>query len=60
VFIVAHARGQGLGKLLVETLLAHPDLRAVERWLLGTHDAHELYTRFGFVRAEAGRYMVRR
>jgi nitroimidazol reductase NimA-like FMN-containing flavoprotein (pyridoxamine 5'-phosphate oxidase superfamily)/GNAT superfamily N-acetyltransferase len=60
VFIVAHARGQGLGKLLVEAVLAHPDLCAVERWLLGTHDAHELYTRFGFVRAEAGRYMVRR
>lgn len=60
VFITAHARGQGLGKLLVETMLAHPDLCSIERWLLGTHDAHELYTRFGFVRAEPGRYMVRR
>jgi nitroimidazol reductase NimA-like FMN-containing flavoprotein (pyridoxamine 5'-phosphate oxidase superfamily) len=60
VFITAHARGEGLGKLLVETMLAHPDLCSIERWLLGTHDAHELYTRFGFVRAEPGRYMVRR
>lgn len=60
VFVVAHARGQGLGKQLVQAVLEHPDLRAIERWVLGTHDAHELYTRFGFVRAEAGRYMVRR
>jgi nitroimidazol reductase NimA-like FMN-containing flavoprotein (pyridoxamine 5'-phosphate oxidase superfamily) len=60
VFITAQARGQGLGKLLVETVLAHPDLCSIERWLLGTHDAHALYTRFGFVRAEPGRYMVRR
>lgn len=60
VFITAQARGQGLGKRLVETVLAHPDLRSIERWLLGTHDAHELYTRFGFTRAESGRYMVRR
>jgi uncharacterized protein len=60
VFIKSSARGQGLGKLLIGAVLTHPDLRAIERWLLGTHDAHDLYTRFGFVRAEAGKYMVRR
>jgi nitroimidazol reductase NimA-like FMN-containing flavoprotein (pyridoxamine 5'-phosphate oxidase superfamily)/GNAT superfamily N-acetyltransferase len=60
VFVAPSARGQGLGKLLVDAVLTHPDLRSVERWVLGTHDAHELYARYGFVRAEAGRYMVRR
>lgn len=60
VFVVPPVRGQGLGKLLVETVLEHPDLRAMQRWLLGTADAHALYGRFGFVPAEPNRYMVRR
>jgi len=28
--------------------------------MLGTADAHGLYERFGFARADAGRYMVRK
>jgi nitroimidazol reductase NimA-like FMN-containing flavoprotein (pyridoxamine 5'-phosphate oxidase superfamily)/GNAT superfamily N-acetyltransferase len=60
VFVTERARGLGLGKWLVECVLAHPALQGVERWLLGTADAHSLYTRFGFVPAENGRYMVRR
>jgi uncharacterized protein len=59
VFVVAEARGQGLSKLLVAEILAHPALARVERWLLGTRDAHTLYARFGFVEVPAGRYMVR-
>jgi GNAT superfamily N-acetyltransferase len=59
VFVVEGARGQGLGKWLVECVLEHPALARVPRWLLGTADGHGLYERFGFVRAEAGRYMVR-
>jgi GNAT superfamily N-acetyltransferase len=60
VFVVAGERGAGLGKWLVARILEHPDLVRVERWLLGTADAHDLYERFGFVRAPADRYMVRR
>jgi nitroimidazol reductase NimA-like FMN-containing flavoprotein (pyridoxamine 5'-phosphate oxidase superfamily)/GNAT superfamily N-acetyltransferase len=60
VFVVEAERGRGLGKLLVEQILAHPDLSAVERWLLGTADAHALYARFGFVPMPQGRYMLRR
>jgi nitroimidazol reductase NimA-like FMN-containing flavoprotein (pyridoxamine 5'-phosphate oxidase superfamily)/GNAT superfamily N-acetyltransferase len=60
VFIVSSARSEGLGKRLVEAVLTHPDLRAVERWILATNDAHGLYERFGFARAESGRYMVRK
>lgn len=59
VFIVADARGQGLGKQLVAAVLEHPELRAVERFLLGTADAHGLYARYGFEPTAPGRYMVR-
>jgi GNAT superfamily N-acetyltransferase len=48
VFILDAARGQGLGKWLVEVILAHPELQGFRRWVLATKDAHELYSRFGF------------
>ena len=48
VFIRPEARGLGLGKALVETILAHPELRTVTHWTLSTRDAHGLYERFGF------------
>jgi GNAT superfamily N-acetyltransferase len=48
VFIVEAERGKGLGKFLVETILAHPELQGLRRWLLGTRDAQDLYRRCGF------------
>ncbi len=48
VYVEAMYRGQGLSKLLMKALLSHPDLQQVQRWLLGTRDAHGLYSRFGF------------
>jgi hypothetical protein len=33
---------------LVETVLAHPDLQGLRRWILATRDAQELYRRIGF------------
>ena len=48
VFIVKERRGEGLGKWLMEVILAHPDLQGFRRWTLATKDAHELYRRFGF------------
>ncbi len=48
VFIHEDYRGRGLGKWLVETVLSHPDVKNVRRWMLATSDAHELYARFGF------------
>ena len=48
VFVFADRRGRGLGKRLVEFVLAHPDLQRVRRFMLATRDAHELYSRFGF------------
>jgi N-acetylglutamate synthase-like GNAT family acetyltransferase len=48
VFILDAWRGRGLGKRLVATILAHPELQGVRRWSLATNDAHELYQGFGF------------
>ena len=48
VFIIEQHRGRGLGKWLVETVLAHPELDGLRRWVLVTRDAHDLYRQSGF------------
>lgn len=48
VFILEEFRGQGLGKWLIETIIAHPHLQGFRRWVLATKDAHSLYSPFGF------------
>jgi len=48
VFIHEDYRGQGLGKWLMETVLAHPDLQNLRRFALATQDAHGLYAQYGF------------
>lgn len=48
VFVIPDERGKGLGRWLVESMLAHPELQGLRRWLLGTRDAHGLYRRCGF------------
>jgi GNAT superfamily N-acetyltransferase len=53
VFVAEEFRGHGLGKWLVESALAHPDLQGLRRWMLATADAHDLYRQFGFVELAA-------
>ncbi|MEI6411780.1 MAG: GNAT family N-acetyltransferase, partial [Bacteroidota bacterium] len=48
VFILEAFRGQGLSKWLMETIMQHPNLQGLRRWILLTRDAHELYKRFGW------------
>lgn len=48
VFILESYRAHGLGKWLIQTILEHPDLREMRRWLLVTSDAHGLYRQYGF------------
>ncbi len=48
VYVLELYRGRGLAKWMVCSILAHPDLRAVRRWLLTTKDAHKLYRECGF------------
>jgi GNAT superfamily N-acetyltransferase len=47
LFIIENHRGKGLGKWLVKTIVDHPDLKQVRRFLLATRDAHELYREYG-------------
>lgn len=48
VYIDEAARGHGLGKFLVESILEYPTLGGLRRFLLATRDAHGLYAQFGF------------
>jgi GNAT superfamily N-acetyltransferase len=48
VFILEQYRGCGLGKWLMECIMAHPQLQSLRRWGLVTRDAHGLYAQFGF------------
>jgi GNAT superfamily N-acetyltransferase len=48
VFIGEDYRGIGLGKWLMEIIMAHPSLQGFRSWMLATRDAHGLYAKFGF------------
>ena len=48
VFIIEEFRGQGVSKWLMETIISHPELQGLRRWVLATRDAHALYEKFGF------------
>jgi GNAT superfamily N-acetyltransferase len=47
VFILPSHRGRGLGKWLVECVVAHPDVKGLRRILLSSRDAHDLYEKYG-------------
>ncbi|MEX2195496.1 MAG: GNAT family N-acetyltransferase [Thermoleophilaceae bacterium] len=59
VFVVAEHRDRGVGVLLMDFVLAHPELQTLRRWLLATLDAHGLYRRFGFEDTPEARFMMR-
>lgn len=48
VFILPEHRGNGLSKLLMQTIMQHHDLQGLRRMVLATKDAHGLYQQFGF------------
>jgi GNAT superfamily N-acetyltransferase len=48
VFVLESERGRGLARLLMDAIVAHPDLQGLRRWMLATRDAHGLYARYGF------------
>ncbi|ASV66637.1 GNAT family N-acetyltransferase [Cytobacillus sp. FSL W7-1323] len=60
VFILPQYRGKGLSKWLVETIIWHPDLHDIRKFMLATKDAHSLYERFGFETVESPDLILQR
>ena len=61
VFVNEDQRGQGIGKLLMECVVNHPDLKDLNG-VLATKDAQGLYQKYGFAvpSSGAGTYMGKR
>ena len=58
VFVDQQHRGRGLGTWLVESIVEDLTVAGVQRFVLATRDAHEIYRRCGFAPLEgAGRWM---
>ena len=58
VFVRDAYRARGLGKWMMESIVDHPRLQGLRRWVLVTRDAHGLYRKFGFRPVKApDRYM---
>jgi GNAT superfamily N-acetyltransferase len=58
VFVLEAYRGRGLSKWLMRTVVSHPQLQRLRRWMLATRDAHGLYQQAGFtLLAGAERWM---
>ena len=52
VIIAQEEQGKGAGKMLMEFILKHPDLKGLRRFMLATRDAHTLYTKYGFTKLQ--------
>lgn len=48
VYILEEYRGNGLGKKMMQQIMAHPQLQGLRRIMLATRDAHDLYAQYGF------------
>jgi GNAT superfamily N-acetyltransferase len=58
VYVLEEYRGQGLSKWLMDTIMNHPDLQDLRRWILLTGDAHGLYRQFGWTAiSDASKWM---
>jgi GNAT superfamily N-acetyltransferase len=58
VFVDKDFRGRGLGRFLVQSAINHPEVKGIDRILLATGAAHDLYRQFGFTSlAEPHRWM---
>lgn len=48
VFVLPAHRSRGVSKLLMTTVMAHPELQGLRNFVLATRDAHGLYAKYGF------------
>lgn len=52
VIISQEEQGKGAGKMLMEFIMKHPDLKGLRRFMLATRDAHTLYMKYGFTKLQ--------
>lgn len=50
VYILPEHRGKGLSSRLMDTIMSHPDLQGLRRWILLTSTAGWLYKKYNFRR----------
>ncbi len=61
VYVDEDRRDAGIGTWLIETMLGHPGLRGLRRWMLMRGpQAVSLYRRFGFVEGSATGHLMHR
>ncbi len=48
VIVTEKHQHKGIGKTLMQIIMDYPDLQGLRRFILGTKDAHGLYSKFGF------------
>jgi GNAT superfamily N-acetyltransferase len=58
VFVLPGHEGQGIARAMVRSLIEHPSVTTVRRFMLATKDAHGVYAELGFEPlAEPSRWM---
>lgn len=50
IYVLEGYRGQGLSKRLMESIMNHPNLQGLRRWILLTSTAEWLYEKYGFTK----------
>jgi N-acetylglutamate synthase-like GNAT family acetyltransferase len=50
IYVLANYRGRGLSKKLMDTIMSHPNLQRLRRWILLTSTADWLYEKYGFTK----------
>ena len=53
VFVVNEEQGKGYSKILIDKILKDERIKNIDRWMLGTKDAHTLYEKFGFEKVKS-------
>jgi N-acetylglutamate synthase-like GNAT family acetyltransferase len=48
IYVLDDYRGQGLSKKLMDSVMSHPNLQGLRRWILLTSTADWLYEKYGF------------
>lgn len=50
MYLLNEHRGKGLSKHLMDTIMSHPNLQGLRRWIFLTKTADWLYEKYGFIK----------